>query len=394
MVNVAAAIGPKAMQQPAEFSYCSAHRCVSTSGIFERISLPAESEANGGEALWRAVQAAMARATRQGISAPLVVGAIPFDTRQPSCLFIPQRYRFSDQPGGGAALPSPPGIQQADIVRTKNIPEAAQFQSAVTSALHRFQQGDIRKVVLSRMMEIELAQEIDCAQITRNLRAQNPTGYHFSLPLPDGGILLGASPELLIRKQGRQIWSNPLAGSVRRQRDAQQDERHSRQLLDSQKDQREHRLVVDDIQQRLRPLCRQLTVPDTPSLLATNTMWHLSSAIAGELAQASNSVIQLACLLHPTPAMCGAPMAAARALIADLEPHDRGLFSGIVGWSDQQGNGEWAIAIRCGVVRQRHLRVFAGAGIVEGSEPQKEWDEVTGKLGTMLRAFGLQPEGV
>lgn len=394
MVNIAAACSPAATQKQAEFSFCSAHRCVSTSGIFERISLPAESEATGADALWHTVQAAMARAKAQGVSAPLVVGAIPFDTRQSSCLFIPQQHRFSDHPQDTDVAVRPSSVTPVDIVRTQNIPDAAQFQSAVTSALHRFRQGDISKVVLSRMMEIELAQEIDCAQIVRNLRTQNPTGYHFSLPLPDDGILLGASPELLIRKVGRQIWSNPLAGSVRRHADAQQDEQHRRQLLDSQKDQREHRVVVEDIQQRLHPLCRQLNVPETPSLLATNTMWHLSSAISGELAQDGRSVIQLACLLHPTPAMCGAPMAAARDLIAHLEPHDRGVFSGIVGWSDEQGNGEWAIAIRCGIVRQRQLRVFAGAGIVEGSEPQKEWDEVTGKLGTMLRAFGLQPEGV
>lgn len=118
-------------------------------------------------------------------------------------------------------------------------------------------------------------------------------------------------------------------------------------------------------------------------------MWHLSTRIRGELLNPNLNVMQLACLLHPTPALCGFPTESAHQLIADLEPHDRGLFSGIVGWCDANGDGEWAIVIRSGLLRGNRVRLFAGAGIVAASTPQAEWMETAAKLGTMLNAFGL-----
>ncbi|QTF08742.1 isochorismate synthase [Brenneria izadpanahii] len=385
--------GPPGCDESASFSYRSAHRCIDASGIFERISRPAMLKNADDRAFWLHIKQAMNRAKQAGVEAPIVVGAIPFDASQPSCLYIPKEYQFiSASTADAKTLNSIDKINS--IISIKNIPEAPQFKSAVASALNYFQNGEIRKVVLSRMVEIELEQKIDRQNIINNLRLRNPGGYHFSLPLPDGGILLGASPELLIRKEGRFIHSQPLAGSAPRHSDSRQDKTNASQLLDSEKDRHEHRIVVDDIRQHLSSLCRDLTLPETPSLLSTDTMWHLATAIRGELAQAETSVIQLACLLHPTPALCGTPTAAARDLIALLEPYDRGVFSGIVGWCDANGDGEWAIAIRCGIVQRRLVRFFAGAGIVAGSEPHKEWAEVSGKLGTMLRAFGLHTEDI
>ncbi|QZN94395.1 isochorismate synthase [Symbiopectobacterium purcellii] len=380
-------------ETPVDFSYYSTHRCVSASGIFERISQPAQTDGDNGQSLWQKIQATMARARAQGVSAPLVVGAIPFDTCRPSCLFIPLHYHFTFRQADTSLALSNSASPIATITQVNSMPDVRHFQSAVGAALRCVRQGEIRKVVLSRLLDVDVAQPIDCSAVMNNLRAQNPHAYHFSLPLPEGGILVGASPELLIRKNARRIWSNPLAGSICRHQDPQHDKLQCQQLLDSHKDQQEHRMVVDDIARHLRPLCRQLITPSAPSLLATNTMWHLSSPIEGELYQTDNSVIQLACLLHPTPAMCGTPTAAARQLIAELEPYDRGLFSGIVGWSDEHGDGEWAIIIRSAIIRQQQVRFFAGAGIVEGSDGQKEWEEIAGKMGTMLRALGLQLPG-
>lgn len=380
-------------EKSAVFSYRSMHRSISACGVFERILRPAIVKNDGLTTFWPHIQQAISRAKQAGIAEPIVIGAIPFDTSQPSYLYIPNEYQFVSASGiEDGALEQI--HKKKRIVSTKNTPESSQFKSSVISALNYLQTREIKKVVLSRIVEIELAQEIDCQEIINNLRLQNAGGYHFSLPLPDGSILLGASPELLIRKHGDLIHSQPLAGSICRHSDIEQDRVHAGQLFDSDKDLREHRMVVDDIQQHLSPHCHYLHVPDAPSLLSTDTMWHLSTSIRGELRQPETSVIQLACLLHPTPALCGTPTAAARRLIAELEPYDRGVFSGIVGWCDANGDGEWAIAIRCGIVRHKSVRFFAGAGIVEGSEPQKEWEEVTGKLGTMLRAFGLQTESV
>ncbi|MNG14992.1 Isochorismate synthase DhbC [compost metagenome] len=118
-------------------------------------------------------------------------------------------------------------------------------------------------------------------------------------------------------------------------------------------------------------------------------MWHLSTAIQGQLQDSRVSVLQLACQLHPTPAVCGFPTRLARKLIDLVEPFERGLFTGMVGWCDGDGNGEWVITIRCATVRQNLIRLFAGAGIVEASCPDSEWAETEAKLGTMLNAFGL-----
>lgn len=139
----------------------------------------------------------MARARAQGIHAPLIVGAIPFDTRRPSCLFVPQHYHFSQRQVHSSKARV---HHAATITRVNSIPDALHFQSAVGAALRYIHQGEIRKVVLSRLLDVEVAQSIDCAAVMQNLRIQNPHAYHFSLPLPEGGMLVGASPELLIRK--------------------------------------------------------------------------------------------------------------------------------------------------------------------------------------------------
>jgi len=136
-------------------------------------------------------------------------------------------------------------------------------------------------------------------------------------------------------------------------------------------------------------LCTQLHVPERPSLTRTDTLWHLSTRIEGRLREPSISALQLACLLHPTPAVCGFPTEPARQLIAVLEPFERGFYSGMVGWCDAAGNGEWVIALRCGEIRGCLARLFAGAGIVETSTPQSEWREIQTKFGTMLRALGM-----
>ncbi|MCW2482664.1 chorismate-binding protein, partial [Candidatus Symbiopectobacterium sp. NZEC135] len=206
-------------ERPADFSYYSAHRCVIASGIFERISQPAQTDGDNGRSLWHKVQASMARAREQGVCAPLVVGAIPFDTRRPSCLFIPQHYHFSLRQADASLALINSASPAATITHVNSLPDARHFQSAVGAALRCVRQGEIRKVVLSRLLEVDVAQPVDCSAVLHNLRVQNPHAYHFSLPLPEGGVLVGASPELLIRKNARRIWSNPLAGSICRHQD-------------------------------------------------------------------------------------------------------------------------------------------------------------------------------
>ena len=246
----------------------------------------------------------------------------------------------------------------------------------------------VNKVVLSRLIDIEAEQTLDSGALLERLVAQNPASFNFHVPLPDGGVLLGASPELLLRKEGAMFHSLPLAGSARRQPDDMLDREAGNRLLASEKDRHEHELVTQSMKKTLAPRSLQLTLPSTPQLITTPTLWHLATPIEGQ-AKAEENALTLACLLHPTPALSGFPHEAAKQLIAELEPFERDLFGGIVGWCDAEGNGEWVVTIRCARVKANSVRLFAGAGIVPASSPESEWRETGVKLSTMLNVFGL-----
>ena len=157
----------------------------------------------------------------------------------------------------------------------------------------------------------------------------------------------------------------------------------------SAKDRREHAVVAEFVAETLRPFCRRLEVPSGPSLVRTATMWHLSTRVTGELRDPEVSALELACALHPTPAVCGTPTGVARAAISELEPFDRGFYTGALGWGDALGDGEWVVTIRCAEASGSRLRLFAGGGIVVDSVPGEELAETSAKFRTMLRALGV-----
>jgi len=369
------------------FFFTSPFRSLVTEGCFRRVTTPAADGDNLSGEFQQMVKQAFASARQVGIAHPVLCGAIPFDTRQPSALYIPQDVQWIDRQD---VLNQPAAITtcSADIRSLRELPQQQEFMRMVTDAVAATSAPELDKIVLSRLLEIETQQPLDRQALLARMIVQNPQGYHFHVPL-EQGALFGASPELLLRKSGNQFYSNPLAGSARRERDSQQDNAISRTLLASSKDLYEHRVVTQGMQQVLAPRSRHLHIPDSPELLSTPTLWHLSTPIDGEVADRAENALSLACLLHPTPALCGSPMLTARDLIAELEPFDRGLFGGIVGWCDEQGNGEWVVTIRCGTVNANRVRLFAGAGIVPDSCPQSEWRETGVKLNTMLRALGL-----
>lgn len=371
-----------------QFEFMSAHRCIRASGVAERVSVPVDPHGRGDGQFQLAVGAALARARAAGIARPIVIGAIPFDLRQPSCLAVPLRHEFYSRAPGVAAAPA--AAPHAPLVLSaRSFPDEPRFKQSVRQAIANFGLSDLRKAVLARIFEVELDGQVDVARTFARLTAQNPSGYHFRLPLFDGSELIGASPELLVRKHAGRIHSNPLAGSARRHADPVRDREVSAALLQSGKDAYEHRLVIEDIARVLRPLCGALEIPAQPSLLSTAAMWHLSTRIEGVPADPAMGALQLACRLHPTPAVCGFPTGLARKLISLVEPFERGMFAGMVGWCDADGNGEWAVTIRCGRVQQRRIQLFAGAGIVADSCPESEWAETQAKLQTMLSALGV-----
>lgn len=317
-----------------------------------------------------------------------MVGAIPFDTRKPSSLFIPQRWQTFSRPARQQSARYASGAQTLNVQQRTEIPPQPVFEEMVARAASLTATPQVNKVVLSRLIDIATDKQIDSSALMERLIAQNPASFNFHVPLEDGGVLLGASPELLLRKEGQHFSSLPLAGSARRQPDDVLDREAGNRLLASGKDRHEHELVTQAMKSVLGPRSSQLSLPESPQLITTPTLWHLATPIAGT-ALAEENAMSLACLLHPTPALSGFPHQAAKRLIAELEPFDRQLFGGIVGWCDDEGNGEWVVTIRCARLQQRTLRLFAGAGIVPASSPLGEWRETGVKLTTMLNVFGL-----
>ncbi|HGH3370673.1 TPA: isochorismate synthase EntC [Kluyvera cryocrescens] len=370
------------------FFFMSPFRSFTTSGCFTRFTCPAEGGDLPDSAFQQGLASAFAAAKAAGIENPVMVGAIPFDTRQPSALFIPERCETFSRTAKQKSSRYSVSREPMTVTARQEIPEHPIFLDMVAQAAALTATPQVDKVVLSRLIDITAEQTLDSGALLERLVAQNPASFNFHVPLPDGGVLLGASPELLLRKEGNHYSSLPLAGSARRQPDDVLDREAGNRLLASEKDRHEHELVTQSMKQTLAPRSLQLSLPQTPQLVNTPTLWHLATPIEGE-AKAEENALSLACLLHPTPALSGFPHQVAKQVIAELEPFERDLFGGIVGWCDSEGNGEWVVTIRCARVKDNGVRLFAGAGIVPASSPESEWRETGVKLSTMLNVFGL-----
>ncbi|AXF76426.1 isochorismate synthase [Erwinia tracheiphila] len=369
------------------FLFTSCWKSLVAEGRFLSVTTPARDGEWFDGAFQQAAREAFATARASGITHPLLVGAIPFDTTQPSALFIPRHTHFLER----RLLVTASGHLTLETTGQKAVPEKAIFTSMVVNALKAIETGSLNKVVLSRLIDITTARPLQPAALVNRLIALNPGCHHFYLPLSDGTTLIGASPELLLRKSGRHFASQPLAGSARRNLNSpQRDVEIGQKLMQSPKDRHEHQLVIQAMWQRLQPRSITIHLPSQPVPVTTAQLWHLATKIEGEVASEQENSLSLACLLHPTPALSGHPQVAARRLIAQLEPFDRQLFGGLVGWCDEEGNGEWAVCIRCATLAGQRIRLFAGAGIVSASSPQAEWNETEVKFSTMLKVFGLQ----
>jgi menaquinone-specific isochorismate synthase len=258
---------------------------------------------------------------------------------------------------------------------------APQWEHAVAAAVARIKAGELRKVVLARDLHAHSSAAIDIRVLLARLAARSPGCFTFAC-----AGLVGATPELLIRRAGKQISSLVLAGTTARGGSKADDEALAAALLGSAKNAEEHRYSVESVREVLAPLCSELEVDPAPFLLQMADYQHLATSVTGELAKDA-SALALAASLHPTAAICGTPADVAMELIRELEGMDRGRYSGPVGWVDARGNGEWGIALRCGEVDGRRARLFAGCGIVAGSRPGAELAEAETKFRPMRRAL-------
>lgn len=340
--------------------------------------------------------------------APLAVAAIPFDDDMAAEAAIPARAAVRRDPGETWQIDViPAGLAALDTARERWTgraipfapfadmqlrpdPEPDDYAAAVERATKRIRARELQKVVLARSLIVDAERELDAKQLLWRLRAVDPDCYAFAtLPFgaPPGAILVGASPELLVSRHGRDVRATPLAGSAQRFGDATRDRASGDKLFRSEKEREEHRVVVEDVAHVLRAFCDELDHPHEPELLGTANVWHLATPFRGRLHDPNVRVLEIVAALHPTPAVCGMPREEAREALAELEPIERGAYAGPVGWVDANGDGEWAIALRCAEITGKTARLFAGAGIVADSVPEAEVDETERKFRALLDAL-------
>ncbi len=336
--------------------------------------------ATGARHVYRTASDAAA-ALRAG-EVSFVAGALPFDPEQATALFVPDRVTRS-----AVAIGEPAAVDLAVIGEN---PSPDEHVAQVSRAIELIQTGDLQKVVLARSIDVAASTPIDPLAFAAQAAARYPGGNVFAVDLsaagPDyvGVTLIGASPEVLVSRRGAEVTLKPLAGSAPRGGDPESDEANAQKLLDSGKNQEEHGYVIEYLREKLTPLCANLAIPDQPILASTPDVWHLATPIRAHLKDVSVTALDLAMLLHPTPAVCGTPTTAALDEILRSE-EDRGFYAGAVGWCDANGDGDWIVSIRCAQLSPdcRTARLYAGGGIVASSDPGDELAETTAKLRTL-----------
>jgi menaquinone-specific isochorismate synthase len=263
----------------------------------------------------------------------------------------------------------------------------SEWRSQVRSVLDAIATGRLAKVVLARDVVVRSDAPFDPRAAIDRLRVTQGGCAVFA---SDG--LVGATPELLVRRRGAVVESRPMAGTIARGATGPADDDAEAALAGSAKNGLEHRLVVEAVVDGLRDCGVDVTAVTGPEVVRLATVIHLATRIAGRVddASATTSALELACALHPTPAVAGAPRDAALATLRELETFDRGRYAGPVGWVDARGDGEWGVALRCADLDGTMARLIAGAGIVSGSDPDAEWAETQAKLEPMLRVL-VQP---
>jgi salicylate biosynthesis isochorismate synthase/menaquinone-specific isochorismate synthase len=256
------------------------------------------------------------------------------------------------------------------------------FEDAVEKATGRIAAGEMQKVVLAREVIVSAASAHDPAPIFGAMREQFPACFCFCAGTTEAAFI-GASPELLVRRSGAGVSTVALAGSTRRSSDPAVDDHLGERLMRSDKDRREHRIVAERIVRRLRPHAVWVETGTEPEIVKVANIQHLATPVIAQLAE-PHSAIELAGMLHPTPAVGGEPWPAAAAPLTELEQMDRGWYAAPVGWMDATEDGEFCVALRSALLRDRDAHLFAGVGVVAGSDPEAELAETEVKLQAML----------
>ncbi|MEY4995426.1 MAG: hypothetical protein RLZ67_151 [Actinomycetota bacterium] len=337
---------------------------------------------------------------------PLAFGLVPFLPTENAMFFIP-RILFSKDESGRTTLTlcgetdedisaSTANKTLADVVAVQQpLPQAQEFNvrpltavqnylNTVTNARDAVKRGDIRKAVIARDISVTSDTPIDIHGVLLRLRASFGSSYRFCID-----NMVGASPELLVEVDGRTVRSRPLAGTTPRTGDPETDARLAAQLKASEKNQIEHRVVIDMVHDTLLPHCSYLDWEDEPSIVTVANVQHLGTYLEGALTEPAAHILNLVRALCPTPALGGSPTKEAIDFIVAHEGFKRGYYGGAVGWVNADGDGTFAVTIRCAELSpdRTTARLFAGGGIVADSEPLAELAETQSKFQAMLSAI-------
>ncbi|HRF47605.1 MAG TPA: isochorismate synthase [Anaerolineales bacterium] len=283
-----------------------------------------------------------------------------------------------------AGAATPPTLTPLDV-RYPMTPGA--WEGMITAATTQIRSGALAKVVLARACEINFREHIDARAALAYLDQHYVGCYRFLFEPQPHRAWFGATPELLARVAGHDLETMALAGSIRRGASPEQDSELGAQILADPKERSEHEFVVAALRERLAGLCTGVDIPATPDVLRLSNIQHLHTPARGRLREPAG-VLPVIERLHPTPAMGGSPTAAALDFIRASEPIPRGWYASPIGWLDARLDGEFAVGIRSAVADERRVWLYAGAGIVGDSQPDKEWRETALKFMPMLRALG------
>jgi len=263
------------------------------------------------------------------------------------------------------------------------------WSEIITDATTRMKAGEMQKVVLSRVCEVRFDDRIDVESALAYLNEKYADCYRFLFEPSPHLAFYGATPELLVAVEGSRIETMGLAGTIKRGQTPEEDDMLADRLLNDPKEAYEHRVVVDSQRERLTPLTTMLSIPNAPTTLKLSNLQHLYTPITGQLSTPAG-VLPLVDILHPTPALGGVPRDKAMQYIREAEPVPRGWYAAPIGWIDHNMDGMFAVAIRSAVVQGERAWLYAGAGIVAESVPQREWDETALKFRPMLNALGIE----
>ena len=331
-----------------------------------------------------------------GGTGPILFTSFAFDENQPSKLIIPQI--VIGQKNGKSWITWIGETSQPEISQLKNSAVSGEikwqagsiseekWRNQVAVAIKSINDGELEKVVLARDLTATSTSAIDARQLLKRLEIEYPSTWLF---LVDG--LVGATPELLVRLSKSLVTSRVLAGTIRKTGDEDRDLTLAASLAKSSKDLEEHEYAVRSVADALAPFCSSTNVPDSPFVLHLSNVMHLATDVTGVLNDSAKptDIFTLISELHPSAAVCGTPTKKASELITELEQMNRGRYAGPVGWIDIHGDGEIAIALRCGQISQDKLKIqiYAGCGVVAGSDPEKEFAESQAKLMPMRTAL-------